>query len=245
MIRLLLFLFLFFGLSHLGFSQIADSIIQKYLYTIGEDFKTLNSFKKEVVYTVGNELKYSSTHYERKPKLSRTEHKEGNAEIQKISAYDGKEHWKQNVDQNAEIESDYVQSLFPDSVLVFGGTLVAPLLINAAENQAEITLLGTVVVDEQEYYELAHKRRGQQLYFYINTATYLLEIYSTGRLQEKILELNPEYTLLKDYRQVRNYLIFHKREYWVDGILTMEENIEYIIFNPELPDSLFEFPEKP
>ncbi len=247
--QLFLLLLLSFCISYNSFSQTTEEIIQKYLYTIGEDFKTLKSYKQEyetiLQLSLINEYKVSGTSYEKKPNLSRTENWIEGDLIHRINAFDGNIAWKQKGNQEAEYENEQIASLFFEGIFPFGGSLIAPLLINAAEDRAEMTFLSTKVIDEQEYYELEYERKGQKLYFYINTSTHLLEIRSQDKLQEKASFHHSTYTLLKDYRKVGNYLMFHKQENWINGSLSSIYIIKQIIFNPELPDSLFEFPEKP
>jgi outer membrane lipoprotein-sorting protein len=47
---------------------------------------------------------------------------------------------------------------------------------------------------------------------------------------------------LKEYHTTDGYTVSHKIEIWLGGGLVSETIIQDIEFNPELPDSLFAYP---
>jgi hypothetical protein len=205
---------------------------------VGEGFQDLHSLKKRIVM---NHLGTSDIilYYEKKPFMFRMETSKD--DVLTVNAFDGTDSWKKAGNQPAKPQSEYIHSFYVNKNFPFGASTIIPLLANPAYYNAKVDFLQKIVIDEQEYYELEYKINDKVFYFYVNTDSDLLEIRSISRLNPD-LKSNNQYTLLKEYHTTDGYTVSHKIEIWLGGGLVSETIIQDIEFNPELPDSLFAYP---
>ena len=230
----LLFSFILFSQS---FAQTVDEILAEHFAVIGQEkLLETNTFKTKGKIIQGQfEIPFTSSH--KRPMMFRSDAAFQGMEI--VSAFDGTNGWSINpftgatdpqpmtaeqVDQMS-IQADY------DGIFY-----------NYKEKGYQIEFTGKEDVDDIEVYVLKLTRpNGDIITSYIDAENYVL-LKTKSKLKVQGVETEAE-TIFSNYKYVDEMLSPFSIETKVDGQTVMQMVFDEIVFNVDVPDSLFNMPE--
>jgi len=219
-------------------AQDADQILSRYFENTGglAAWKDLHSMSIKASFNQGG-MTFEAIIYRKRPDLSRTEIEvQGNKIIQ---AYDGETGWIINPMTGTSVP----QKMPPEMMEAMKEEKFESDLIDYGEKDNKVDLEGTEMVNGKETYKIRlTKKNGGVEYYFFDTETYLpiLERRSINTGPMKGMEAE---TYISDYGKVGDLVMPHVIEVKANGQLVQKLVISEYIFNEDLDDSFFSFPE--
>jgi len=235
--RYFLFITTFLTISSV-FAQDGDQILSRYFEETGglATWKNLHSMSIKASFEQGG-MTFNAIIYRKQPDLSRTEIEvQGNNIIQ---AYDGETGWI----INPMAGTSAPQKMPAEMMEAMKEEKFESDLIDYAEKGNKVDLEGTEMIDGIETYKIRLTKKNEDVeYYFFDTETYL------PILERRPIKMGPmkdqeSETYISNYRKVGDLVMPHVIEVMANGQLVQKLVIAEYIFNEDLDDSLFKFPE--
>jgi outer membrane lipoprotein-sorting protein len=233
---------LFFILINLGISQLhaqdADQILSEYLDKTGglNAWKELHSMTIKASFEQ-NGMAFNTVIYRKQPNLSRTEIEvQGN---QVIQAYDGETGWM----INPMTGTSEPQKMPEEMTEVMKEEKFESDLIDYKKKGNTVELIGTEAVNGVETFKIRlTKANGEEEFYFFDKGSHL------PVMERRLIKIGPmkdqdSETFIGDYREVGDLLMPHLIEVKANGQLVQKLKIDEYVFNEDLDDTIFKFPE--